>query len=397
MTTVDRGAPLRILIIPSPVVTHLMPLVPLAWALRAAGHELLVVGQPDVMGVARQAGLNAVSIGDRFGMEDVFRSMLVPGKRPIELWGRLDPAHLEHFPPVWKDHSDRVLPAYLEFARAYRPDLIVADPMEFNSLVVGGLLGVPVLHHRFGVDAVSEPVRAAARGALRDSCRGLGLDELPDPGIQLDPCPPGLQLPGLQQALPIRYVPFNGSGEVPSWLRQERPSAPGKRRVVVSLGTRTLALNGVPFMRALLRSFDGLRDVEAIATVPEAFRDEIGAVPGNVRMTDPVPLHLLVETCDAVVHHGGSGTVLTTVHAGLPHLVLPQMADQFGHADQLVATGVGIMIGDAAGQNDPVCLRGALEELLSEPGYAKGASELREAMREMPTPAEVVTGLGRLL
>nr|ABO28819.1 glycosyltransferase [Streptomyces sp. Tu1156] len=388
---------MRILIIPSPVVTHLMPLVPLAWALRAAGHELLVVGQPDVMGVARQAGLNAVSFGDRFGMEDVFHSMLVPGKRPIELWGRLDPAHLEHFPPVWKDHSDRVLTSYLEFARAYRPDLIVADPMEFNSLAVGGLLGVPVLHHRFGVDAVSEPVRAAARIALRDSCRALGLDELPDPGIQLDPCPPDLQLPGLLTALPIRYVPFNGSGEVPSWLREERSSAPGKRRVVVSLGTRTLALNGVPFMRGLLRAFEGLRDVEAIATIPEAFRDEIGAVPGNVRMTDPVPLHLLVETCDAVVHHGGSGTVLTTVHAGLPHLVLPQMADQFGHADQLVATGAGIMIDDAAGQNDPVCLRGALEELLWDPGYAKGAGELREAMREMPAPSEVVAGLRRLL
>nr|ABO28817.1 glycosyltransferase [Streptomyces sp. FU107] len=389
---------MRILIIPSPVVTHLMPLVPLAWALRAAGHELLVVGQPDVMGVARQAGLNAVSFGDRFGMEDVFHSMLVPGKRPIELWGRLDPAHLEHFPPVWKDHSDRVLTSYLEFARAYRPDLIVADPMEFNSLAVGGLLGVPVLHHRFGVDAVSEPVRAAARIALRDSCRALGLDELPDPGIQLDPCPPDLQTaPGSSRLSPSATCPSTAVARCPPGSVRSGRRPRGSGVSWSPWGTRTLALNGVPFMRGLLRAFEGLRDVEAIATIPEAFRDEIGAVPGNVRMTDPVPLHLLVETCDAVVHHGGSGTVLTTVHAGLPHLVLPQMADQFGHADQLVATGAGIMIDDAAGQNDPVCLRGALEELLWDPGYAKGAGELREAMREMPAPSEVVAGLRRLL
>ncbi|GAA3035986.1 hypothetical protein GCM10020000_11910 [Streptomyces olivoverticillatus] len=41
---------MRVLIIPSPVTTHFMPMIPLAWALRAAGHELLVAGQPDVMG-----------------------------------------------------------------------------------------------------------------------------------------------------------------------------------------------------------------------------------------------------------------------------------------------------------------------------------------------------------
>ncbi|MDW6062592.1 hypothetical protein SAZ11_36845 [Streptomyces sp. FXJ1.4098] len=47
---------MRVLMMSTPVSSHFAPLVPLAWALRSAGHEVLVAGQPDVMGPARSAG-----------------------------------------------------------------------------------------------------------------------------------------------------------------------------------------------------------------------------------------------------------------------------------------------------------------------------------------------------
>lgn len=388
---------MRVLIIPSPVTTHFMPMIPLAWALRAAGHELLVAGQPDVMGVAGQAGLHAVRTGEAFRAGELLLSLLPPGKRPVEAFGRWTTEQMSVFPPNWAAHSESVLPRYLEIARAYRPDLVLADPMEVNSLVVAGVLGVPVVHHRYGVDEVAAPFRVGAAKALQERCERLGLDGLPEPTVTLDPCPPGLQLPCLDPGVPIRYVPYNGSGEVPGWLQEERLPGTGRRRVAVSMGSMALDLNGVPLLRRVLDAFEGLPDAEAIATVGEAHRAELGPVPGNVRLVDPLPLHLLVGSCDAMIHHGGTGTSMTALAVGLPQLSLPQVADQFANADRLAATGIGPNVADAAAQNDPVRVREAVEALLSTPGHGKTAREMQRAMAAMPSPAQVAAELERLV
>jgi UDP:flavonoid glycosyltransferase YjiC (YdhE family) len=209
----------------------------------------------------------------------------------------------------------------------------------------------------------------------------------------LDPCPPNLQLPGVDPGTPIRYVPFNGSGALPDWLRDDRGHV---SRVAVSLGGRTLFYNGVPLVRHIVNAFRGLPDAEALVTVESEYREAIGPVPPNVRLIDPVPLHLLLGSCAAVVHHGGSGTTMTATSFGLPQLALPQLADQFWHGDRLVEAGAGIAFDDADRQNDPGQLHDALMELLAVPGYRKAAGEIRLEMQEMPPPSEVVAGLEQL-
>ncbi|RSO06264.1 glycosyl transferase family 28, partial [Streptomyces sp. WAC 06725] len=44
--------------------THLYNLVPMAWALRAAGHEVRVAGPPDLVEPITATGLTAVPVGD---------------------------------------------------------------------------------------------------------------------------------------------------------------------------------------------------------------------------------------------------------------------------------------------------------------------------------------------
>ena len=44
---------------------------------------------------------------------------------------------------------------------------------------------------------------------------------------------------------------------------------------------------------------------------------------------------------DLIVHHGGTGTVLSALEVGLPQLLLPQGADQFFNAEILTTTGAG--------------------------------------------------------
>ncbi|MFD8377832.1 nucleotide disphospho-sugar-binding domain-containing protein [Streptomyces sp. NPDC059679] len=389
---------MRVLMMSTPVSSHFAPLVPLAWALRSAGHEVLVAGQPDVMGPARSAGLSAVSIGDWFHVDDLLLGGLPEGKRLVESLGRPASEQVAGAARMWMVHTKYLLPDYLDFARAYRPDLIVSDLLEYTAPILGGVLGVPVVHYRWGVDPYTRPARPAARLALQGVCERLGLDGLPDPTVLLDPCPPALQLPTAEQGTPIRYVPANGSGVMPDWLRDESiaEASSRPRRVAISMGLRTLVLNGVPHLRQVLRAFDGLPDVEAVATVEQEYREELGPVPDNVRIIGPTPLHLFLGSCAAVIHHGGAGTALTASAFGLPQLVLPQLACMFATGDRLATVGAGITLDDAARQDDPEVLRESLTTLLSEPGYAKAAGELRQDMERMPVPSRVVADLEQL-
>lgn len=49
----------------------------------------------------------------------------------------------------------------------------------------------------------------------------------------------------------------------------------------------------------------------------------------------------LFPRCAAVVHHGGAGTTQTTVHAGVPSVVVPHISDQFAWGALLQRAGVG--------------------------------------------------------
>lgn len=289
-----------------------------------------------------------------------------------------------------------VLPRYREVARRFGPDLIVADTLEYLSLLLGEELGVPVVHHRWGVDPISGQARAAGQDGLREAYERLGLTDLPEPDLLLDPCPPSLQLPDIAPGAPLRFVPFNGNGALPEWLRDSQDAAAGRSRVAVSLGGRTVKYHGEGLFRHLIEAFDQMPGVEAVVTVQREYHDTLGPIPANVRVVEPLPLTLLLDSCSAVVHHGGAGTGMTATSFGLPQLVLPQLADQFWCAERVTEVGAGLGLHDPAEQNDPARVRAAVQELLVEPRYAKAAGELRAEMAGMPSPARVIRDLEQL-
>ncbi|MEV3875298.1 glycosyltransferase [Streptomyces sp. NPDC049906] len=155
--------------------------------------------------------------------------------------------------------------------------------------------------------------------------------------------------------------------------------------------------NGVPLIRNILDALGALPDTEVLATVEEEYREALGEVPGKVRVIDPVPLHLLLGSCRAVIHHGGSGTAMTASVFGLPQLVLPQLADQFWHGDALARVGAGITIEGVERQDEPEPVREAVATLLGDPAYARAAGELGEENAAMPAPSRVVTDLEELV
>ncbi|MFF2080899.1 nucleotide disphospho-sugar-binding domain-containing protein [Kitasatospora sp. NPDC058162] len=385
---------MRVLIVSTPIANHFLPLVPLAWALRAAGHEVMVLGQPDVLRSVRAGGQTTVTVGELFNCDDMLLNGLGEEERPLQVRPRPAREVLGGYGRLWMFHAKAVFARYLEYAEAYRPELIIADPLEYCSLIMGTVLDVPVVHHRWSVDEISGVARRSIRPDLQELCDSLGVPALPDPDLLIDPCPPSLQVPGVEQGVPIRYLPFSGSGQQPDWL-WERRAPGGPRRVAVSLGN-TLELNGAPFTRRLLHALAAVPDTEIVATVGAEHRAQIGEVPAQVRMIDPLPLQLLLGSADVMVHHGGSGTAMSGSYFGLPQLTLPQLTDHFAMGDRLTAVGVGLTFQEAAQQDDPAVVGGALEELLTNPGYRAAARELAAEIHRMPSPARVAADLEQL-
>lgn len=382
---------MRVFALSSPSPTHFMPAFPLLWALRAAGHEVVFAGQPEVIGMARGAGLPALSVGDPFGANDFFLS-LPEGRRPIE-------AGVAQIPDdgwagtgtAWVYHAKYLAPRYLEIARSLRPDLIVTDPLEYAGLVLGAVLDVPVVHYRWGPELMTPAGLPLARRMLRGPARRLGAvgDEVPGPALILDPFPSAWAIPQVPAGQPVRPVPYNGGGSAPGWAAEPKRA----RRVCVTLGLATVELNGLPLVRHIAEAFDGMPDTEAVITLDPRHQELLGPVPGNVRLADPAPLTTFIDTCDAVIHHGGAGTTTTTLMAGLPHLLVPQMMDQLARCAQMARSGAALSLTTAREQDDPGAVRAALTTLLEDPQYRETAGKLRAEAEQLPSPAAVTARL----
>lgn len=79
----------------------------------------------------------------------------------------------------------------------------------------------------------------------------------------------------------------------------------------------------------ILSGWGGLAKTELAAQLKE-----------QIFVIDAVPHHWLFSKVKAVVHHGGSGTTTATCRAGLPAIVVPYFADQFGWGERLHQLGV---------------------------------------------------------
>ncbi len=388
---------MRVLFMATPTPSHFTPMIPLVWALRTAGHDVLVAGQPDIVGPALAAGLPAAEIGDLYDAVEAIRAKLPEGLRPNQA-GRAQVTDATPFTLVmpWLMHARYMMKEYLEFAREWRPDLVISDPMEFSALLIGGLLGVPVVQHRWDIDlGGNEPVRIA-RELLGARFARLGLEgELPEPHLVLDCCPPSMRAGEPEGSGPpvrhLRYVPYNGVGNVPDW-----PEPPASGRVAVSLGGLTADLNGVPLFRTVVDALESLPGLESVVTLPGRHHQALGPVGAATRVTEPVPLSLFLDSCAAVVHHGGTGTTLTACAFGLPQLVLPQLGNESVWGARLADAGLALMLKDPSRQDDPAAVREAVRELLEDDRYATGARKIADEIGSLPAPAALVPELEAL-
>jgi UDP:flavonoid glycosyltransferase YjiC (YdhE family) len=111
-------------------------------------------------------------------------------------------------------------------------------------------------------------------------------------------------------------------------------------------------------------------------------------LPPNVRAERYVPHSLLLPRCDAIITHAGAGTLITSINAGLPMVMVPLFGDQPVNAEGAAAAGAGIVLDRAT--LTPESVREATRAVLSDPRYREGIAALRREIDALPSHNQAV-------
>ncbi|AIO36669.1 hypothetical protein DM39_5525 [Burkholderia cenocepacia] len=98
-----------------------------------------------------------------------------------------------------------------------------------------------------------------------------------------------------------------------------------------------------------------------------------------------VPMRTLLPRCRALVHHGGIGTAALAFEAGIAQVVTPFAHDQFDNAQRVAASGCGVRVD---GPVDGVRLGAALARVLGDPAFASRAAHVRARLAAEPDGCE---------
>ncbi|MEU9111223.1 nucleotide disphospho-sugar-binding domain-containing protein [Streptomyces sp. NPDC048483] len=389
---------------------HLYPMVPLARALQEAGHEVRVLCSPRVAEAAAQAGLTPLPLLPNAGVGQARMSNYLLARE-----GRSRVSGLPHVHPLtgrpmasleefdweafakgaealnsrWHARRRRTLE---KLAADWRPDLVVHDLAGLDGRAVAEFAGVPAVAHLWGLvaDAEADPRRDYRPERLdgdfsRFGLRGTGAE------IRhiIDPTPDSLAPPTRATRLAARYIPYNGPGDVPGWIGEGR----GRPRICVVWGTSVTQIYG-PGSFLVPRVVDAVHDLTGVEVVLAVTADDaqrIGALPPHIRLLPHTPLHRLLEHCQAVVHNGAAGSVMTALAAGVPQLAVAVSDEQYGNGSRVAEAGAGLLLDGP--RCEPGALRAAVERLVTDAELARRAGKLAAENQARPEPAALVPRL----
>ncbi|MBA8923828.1 UDP:flavonoid glycosyltransferase YjiC (YdhE family) [Kutzneria viridogrisea] len=354
----------------------------MAWAVRAAGHDVLLATAGGGVPVAAATGLPVAKVADDEELLAAHKKVLAAaGQREFDQMVsdaiQADDVHLAIV--ITAVSCAATVDGTVAVAEQWRPDLLVYDGLQQAAPLVAGKLGIPVVAHGFGL--ISDQVVAGiVRDTLQDAYQRHGAT-YPTRCERIDILPQSLQGDGLD-GWPVRYMSYHGGGVLPEWVLR-RPARP---RIAVTMGTTVEDDGKRRWLRGVLAAAGEL-DAEFVCALGETSTP----LPDNAFSVGWVPMNELLAHCDAVVHHGGSGSTLAALAAGIPQLIVPVGPAYSAHAVPVAQRGTA-MVRELA-EVDQECLR----RLLEDTAMRTAAGEVAAEMYAMPAPASIVPELERLV
>ncbi|MHB8508212.1 MAG: glycosyltransferase [Candidatus Dormibacteria bacterium] len=370
---------MRVLVATVPGVGHILPLVPLARRLQESGAAVLWATASDQGEQLAADGFATVAVGPPMGVwfkELAARTRGRPGDG-------IPPGRSTHWfaPHLFGEvGTNLMVDELLACAREFQPDVLLFESRCYAAPVIARVVGaLPVLH---AVTTLLEPeVEVLVSEAVTPLWRELGL-EAPSyagvfDGLTISNWPASLDDPSPYGELVVhRLRPSATSAQAPPWLDAWISEQSSRSIVYATLGT--VFGGNIPVLRAIL---DGLMTdgVAVLLTVGQAGDpDALGPLPPNARVERFVPQETVLQSCHAVVSHAGSGTTLGALAHGLPHIMLPQGADQFINADRCQSAGLGRTLQPRDAK--AVEVRSALHSVLNDPSVQDNVRRVQAEM-----------------
>ncbi|GAA0647513.1 salmochelin biosynthesis C-glycosyltransferase IroB [Kutzneria viridogrisea] len=365
---------MRALFVVTPGIGHLFPTVPLAWALRAAGHEVLYVTTGPAL-AAEQAGLPVVDAAPGFDFRAAMLQRMKENPEVVELM-KQEITDLRTIAPRFASMAAGLTDGVVAAAEQWRPDVIVQTVVQGAGLVAASKLGIPLVQHGFGF-ARTAGVNEVLFEHMTEALERHGVTALPEREAAIDVAPPSLV--AAAEGWSMRYVPYNGGGVLPESLLRRPADRP---RVAVTLGTVAPTMTGLGPIERLIAAASQV-DAEFVVALGDADVSTLGSVPDNVHLAEWIPLNSLLHTSSALVHHGGSGSTLGALAAGVPQLVLPSGADRYINGAAVREAGAGLS--HAEDELDAELLT----RLIQEDKLRRRALEVQAEMAALPSPTEI--------
>ncbi len=135
-------------------------MVPVAWACRAGGHEVLVASQPELTDAIALTGLPAAPVGRDVDAEAIFRDIVLAPPSAQRPQGGGGPRVLNLLVQLAEAMTDDLI----ELAAGWRADLVVFEPTAFAGPLAAAALRIP---------AVARSARWPKSGAWMPSTRSV--------------------------------------------------------------------------------------------------------------------------------------------------------------------------------------------------------------------------------
>jgi UDP:flavonoid glycosyltransferase YjiC (YdhE family) len=240
-----------------------------------------------------------------------------------------------------------------------------------------------------GVPAVAYHITLAAPGlflGMLEEATGVRTRTLVDPRPATWAAHDVPAAPDVER-IPLRSVAWSGPSALPpDWLTTPT-SGP---TAYVTLGT--VAYGAVEVLRRSVLETAARCARVIVAAGPVADVAALGDLPAHVHVERYLDQAQVLQHVDVAVHHGGTGTTLGCLAAGLPQVITPQGADQHLNAGRLAELGLGEAVSVDA---RPGAVGAAVDRLLGDPRLPRVLGAVRDEIAAMPAPEQVVETLVR--
>ena len=268
----------------------------------------------------------------------------------------------------------------MALAGRWLPDVVVRETCEFASVLAAESIGVPDVHAACFLTVVNERWYDLARPMTKLRAEfGLAAprrDRSREPYLTL--APRSLEHPDFPEFPGTRRfrAPATPARPLPDWW-----DGSDEPLVYVSFGSvrRRQRLLPGDLPRRARRARGRCPCACCSPSAPRSTRPTSAPCRPTSTSSAWVPQGAVMAHAAAMVGHGGSGSTLAAMAAGMPLALVPLFADQPDNADRIAALGAGLRL------DGTTRLADAVTALLEDPSYRAAARARRRRHRRPPT------------